>query len=264
MDQKTIHEEIDALRGMLRERLARRASGGCASALPGFDEETILDLVLSRTTPRAHHDDEAVDRWITSMRARPHLRAEPLPLERLKQWYIDGRSGNINHRSGRFFTILGIQARHRGDGRELEWDQPIIDQPEIGILGIVAKKIGGVLHFCLQAKEEPGNLHSVQLSPTVQATHSNYSKVHGGSAPPFIDLFLDPPQERIVYAKLQTEDGGRFLFKSNRNMIVKIGESALNELPDGFIWLTLRQIGRLLRMDNLINACARSVLSAVF
>lgn len=130
--------------------------------------------------------------------------------------------------------------------------------------GHSGKKIDGVLHFCLQAKEEPGNLHSVQLSPTVQATYSNYTRVHGGSLPHVLEYFLDPSRDRVLYCKLQTEDGGRFLFKSNRNMIVLASEQEANLLPPGFIWLTLRQIAALMLRDNLINACARSVFSALF
>ena len=34
----------------------------------------------------------------------------------------------------------------------------------------------------MQAKVEPGNINSIQLSPTLQATRSNYTKAHGGIA----------------------------------------------------------------------------------
>ncbi|HZV80789.1 MAG TPA: NDP-hexose 2,3-dehydratase family protein, partial [Geobacteraceae bacterium] len=120
-----------------------------------------------------------------------------------------------------------------------------------------------VMHFCLQAKEEPGNINSVQLSPSVQATFSNYTRVHGGSSPAFLDYFHGNSRGRLIYSKLQTEDGGRFLFKSNRNMIVQVDDHDLTELPDGFIWLTARQIARLLLRDNLIHACTRSILAAL-
>jgi len=179
------------------------------------------------------------------------------------KWHIDEDTGNIVHESGRFFTITGLKVRHRWKFQEVEWDQPIIDQPEIGILGLLAKKINGVLHFCLNAKEEPGNINLMQLAPTVQATYSNYTQVHGGNPPHFIDLFLDPPKDRVLFSRLQTQDGGRFLFKSNKNMIVMMGEDEPDDLPEGFVWLTLRQISDLMKRDNLVNFCARSVLSCL-
>ena len=83
--------------------------------------------------------------------------------------------------TGKFFSVLGLDVLHRSGLEELAWDQPVIEQPEIGILGILAKRIGGVLHFCLQAKEEPGNIGGIQLSPTVQATFSNYTRAPRGS-----------------------------------------------------------------------------------
>ena len=250
------------MRSRLREHLTRRGEGGALSAF-GFREDVLIDLAISRMVEFAENDDAYVLRWITERRERSRLRAEMVPLAELDKWTIDRDTGNIFHESGKFFTISGVKARHRTRSVELEWDQPIIDQPEIGILGIAARKIDGVLHFCLQAKEEPGNIRGVQLSPTVQATYSNYTQAHGGAPPPLVGLFLDPPPERVLFAKLQTEDGGRFLFKSNRNMIVLIDGDELIGRENGFIWLTLRQIGMLLRQDNLVNACARSVLACL-
>ncbi len=261
MRRTSTAEQVEALRARLAEHLVQRC-GGLAVPAFGFSPDALVDLTVSRMAVRARHDDASVDRWIADRRSRSRLRTEVVPLREMDKWTIDRVTGNIDHETGRFFTISGVKARHRTRSGELEWDQPIIDQPEIGILGIAAKKIGGVLHFCLQAKEEPGTIHGMQLSPTVQATYSNYTQAHGGSLPPFVGLFLDPPRERVLFAKLQTEDGGRFLFKSNRNMIVLAGDE-LGDPPDGFLWLTLRQIGLLLRRDNLVNACTRSVLASL-
>lgn len=181
----------------------------------------------------------------------------------MKGWLLNPETGDICHETGRFFSVTGAYIRHRTETNELEWDQPIIDQPEVGILGIAAKKFKGVLHFCLQAKEEPGNVNSVQLSPTVQATYSNYTRVHGGSPPKFIEYFINPEEGRTILAKLQSEDGGRFLYKSNRNMIVATSDATIDDLPDNYIWVTLRQISRLLKRDNLVHACTRSILAAL-
>lgn len=233
------------------------------SNILGFGGDAAAEIHDSRTSGKSLHSDDYVDDWIDRRLASPRLQAKPVPLAAMQHWLIEPDTGNIIHDSGMFFTITGVKARHRSPGGDIEWDQPIIDQPEIGILGILVKSINGILHFCLQAKEEPGNINSVQLSPTVQATYSNYTKAHGGKVPPLVGYFLNPPRERVLFAKLQTEDGGRFLFKSNRNMIVRVAEGDLDDLPDSFIWLTLRQIAALLRRDNLIHACTRSIISSL-
>jgi oxidase EvaA len=242
----------------------KRDRNPCLELLPGLDREICRDLSRSRKVGTSLHSDGYLDRWLTARRSAPGLVVETVSLHGLDGWLVNEETGDIRHQSGRFFSLVGTFVRQRTPAGELEWDQPMIDQPEVGILGIIVKRIRGVLHFCLQAKEEPGNIGSVQLSPTVQATYSNYTRVHGGSPPPFVDYFLNTSRHRVLAAKLQTEDGGRFLFKSNRNMIVMVDEHELAELPDGFIWMTLRQIVRLLGRDNLVHACTRSVLSALF
>jgi oxidase EvaA len=223
-----------------------------------------LDAILaSRDGGAALHEDAFVDEWIQRRRAETGISSALVPLSQMEGWQRERGTGNLRHAAGRFFSVTGVHCRHRLDRTEIEWDQPIIEQPETGILGILAKVIDGVMHFCLHAKEEPGNIGGVQLSPTVQATYSNYTGAHGGAAPPFLELFTAPAPGTVLIARLQTEDGGRFLYKSNRNLIVDAGDDFPVELPDGFIWLTLRQLAGLLRKEDIVNACARSVLSCL-
>jgi len=217
----------------------------------------------SLTIKTALHSDRYLEQWVDAKIMQRDLQVTTTSLHAINGWSIDSETGDIRHESGRFFAITGALVRQRSDTVEISWDQPIIDQPEVGILGIIAKKIRGVLHFCLQAKEEPGNINSVQLSPTLQATYSNYTLAHGGSPPMFIEYFTDPAKGQLIIARLQTEDGGRFLYKSNRNMIVVVDEDELGDLPDNFVWATLRQIGHLMKRDNLVHACTRSILSAL-
>ena len=115
---------------------------------------------------------------------------------------------------GKFFSIEGVDI-NTNFGVKANWQQPIIHQPEIGILGIITKKINGVLHFLLQAKIEPGNINFVQLSPTLQATKSNYSQVHGGNKPAYLEYFTGSLNVKTVVLidQLQSEQGARFLMK---------------------------------------------------
>ena len=250
-------------RALARLRARLMAHPRRPAGRPGLRAEDEADVALSRAARVARHSDEWVRDRLHALRNQAPLRAQRVPLTRMDGWVIDPVTGNITHRGGRFFTILGVTARHRREAGDLHWDQPCIDQPEIGILGILAARFDGLLHFCLKAKEEPGNIHGVQLSPTVQATYSNYTGGHGGRRPLLVDYFLHPPADRVLVARLQTEDGGRFLYKSNRNLIVRAEDGGPPDLPDRFLWLTLRQICDLMNHDNVINACTRSVLSAL-
>jgi len=261
MNRPSTVETVNEIRRLLIEHAFPHTRRSSEAALSG-ERERLIDLFISKTILFSVHTDSEVDRWIKERLRKANLRSEIAPLDAIEQWRINATTGDIAHATGRFFSIIGLAVRHRTKEGELSWDQPIIDQPEYGILGILAKKFDNVLHFLLQAKEEPGNIHSVQLSPSVQATYSNYTQAHGGKLPQFLEHFLDPPRDRILFAKLQSEDGGRFLFKSNRNMIVVV-DGDVPAPPDAFIWLTLRQISNLMRRDNMVNACTRSILSAV-
>ncbi len=185
---------------------------------------------------------------------------EQIPFSRLSQWGFTQRNQSIVHDSGRFFRIEGLRVK-TNYGHVRQWDQPIINQPEIGILGILTKVFDNTRYFLMQVKMEPGNVNILQLSPTVQATKSNFSRVHQGKLPTYLEYFLDPSKSNILIDQLQTEQGGRFLRKRNRNMVVDVEGDV--EFFDDFRWLTLGEIKKLLTMDNMVNMDARSVISTI-
>ena len=113
----------------------------------------------------------------------------------------------------------------------------------------------------MQAKIEPGNMNNVQISPTLQATKSNYSQVHAGKAPNYLEYFVNAKPENIILDQLQSEQGARFLRKRNRNIIIKVNEN-IELLPD-FRWMTFGQIKELMQYDNLVNMDTRTVLSGL-
>ncbi|MFI2242270.1 NDP-hexose 2,3-dehydratase family protein [Streptomyces chrestomyceticus] len=198
--------------------------------------------------------------WLAERRRAHRFQVRRIPFSRLEGWSFEDATGNLVHGTGRFFTVEGLRVTV-DEGRFPAWQQPIIRQPEIGILGILVKEFDGVLHFLMQAKMEPGNPNALQLSPTVQATRSNYTKAHRGEDVKYLEYFTRPGRGRVHVDVLQSEHGAWFLRKANRNMLVE----ATGEVPldDDFCWLTLGQIGRLLREDNLVNMDSRTVLACL-
>ena len=69
-------------------------------------------------------------------------------------------------------------------------EQPLIDPPEIGTLGFSLRGIGKNREVLAYAKIEPGNVDTVQLAPTCQATASNIARVHSGEMPPYSEYFV--------------------------------------------------------------------------
>ncbi|QLH24144.1 NDP-hexose 2,3-dehydratase family protein [Streptomyces sp. Rer75] len=238
-----------------------------ATALRAADLRPVEDPELPARLARSARERDGTplptaefDTWLEGRRRAHPFRVERVPFAEADGWAFDPATGNLGHHSGRFFTVEGLDVR-RGDGPVRQWQQPIIRQPEIGVLGILVKDIGGVPHFLMQAKMEPGNPNLLQLSPTVQATRSNYTRVHKGAPVRYLEYFAGARRGRVIADVLQSEHGSWFYRKSNRNMVVETDEDVTAE--DDFCWLTLGQIHELLARDNVVNMDARTVLSCL-
>src|SRR4051812_39962803 len=80
-----------------------------------------------------------IEDWLDSRRQIHRFDIRQVPLSGLKSWQFARDSGNLVHQSGRFFSIEGLRVvTNYPESGEL--CQPIINQPEIGILGILAKR----------------------------------------------------------------------------------------------------------------------------
>ena len=208
---------------------------------------------------------DEIKSWIEQRNREVKVKVEKIPFDQMRMWHSEP-DGSIRHDSGRFFSIVGIDVStdyevNSEQGTFNHWRQPIILQPEVGYLGILTKEIDGVLYCLMQAKIEPGNVNCVQISPTLQATKSNYSRVHSGKSPNYLEYFVNAKPENIILDQLQSEQGARFMRKRNRNIIIKVEEDV--PVLEDFRWMTLGQIKELMHYDNVVNMDTRTVLSGL-
>ena len=223
------------------------------------DNLRLVQSLLTNIGPAGTIDD--IRQWLKKRNEAVQVDIELTSFSNLKGWKFSETSGDLEHESGKFFAIRGLDVETDGVVLSSHWNQPIIDQPEVGFLGIIAQEHNGVLCFLLQAKIEPGNLNHVQLSPTLQATRSNYMQVHKGKVPQYLEYFKNAKAHKIWLDQLQSEQGGRFFHKRNRNIIIEVKEP-IPEHED-FIWVTLGQLKKLMHFDNLVNMDTRTVISGL-
>jgi len=223
-----------------------------------LDSLALLRSLL--TTDNLFNSTEDILAWIQSRNREVEVNVEQIPFAAMKGWGFDKTTGNLVHESGKFFSIVGLDVM-TNVGAVSRWSQPVINQPEVGYLGIITKEMNGVLYFLLQAKIEPGNVNCVQLSPTLQATRSNYTCVHGGKQPAYLEYFKNAKPDQIILDQLQSEQGARFYRKRNRNIVISVNEEI--EIGPDFRWLTLGQIKQLIAHDNVVNMDTRTVLSGL-
>src|SRR5262249_27979240 len=136
-------------------------------------------------------------------------------------------------------------------GHDRGWEQPILVQREIGLLGLLVKEFGGVPHLLMQARAEPGYTGGLRLVPTVVG--------HPGRPMPYLDQVPRPRTGRVLVDSLQSERAAWFLRKRNRHLVIEVTGPVPEH--DDFRWLTLGQLRRLLRRDRVVSMEACSVLS---
>lgn len=196
--------------------------------------------------------------WIKQLNETTYVNISECSIHENAFWFYDDYNGEVLNRKRSFFSIKGM--RRFEDGKFI-CEQPIIIQPEIGYLGIICRKIDGVLNFLMQAKIEPGNVNCVQISPTIQATKSNFTRAHGGKLPTYFELFEHSDRYEVIYDQIQSEQAARFYKKRNRNMIMLVDDSF--EIYPNYKWMTLGQLKKLMEIDNLVNMDTRTVISGL-
>jgi len=185
------------------------------------------------------------------------MKCQPIPLSETRLWQWE--SGKLVHKTGGFFSLIGLRGIAVSD--ESYNEQPFIHQPEVGILGNLIRNGNGNPQILVQAKSEPGNVGNVQLSPTVQATVSNYTRIHKGAPTPYLEHFLSPKPNSIFSDSLQSEQGNRFLGKYNRNLTVLVNGDGPDPVSEVWRWCDVDSLLSALPIEFAVNTDLRSVLA---
>ena len=193
--------------------------------------------------------NKSFNRWFSSQKKKQKINIKIKNLNKLINWHKN--KNHITHNSSKFFKIIAIDVKSNMVGNN--WDQPIIIQNEMGILGILKDSVKN--KYLLQAKVEPGNKNKLQLSPTVQATKSNYQRVHGGKKIPYLNYFLKNRKSFID----QSEQGYRYLYKSNYNSLINIKNKI--KVLNNYFWLDKADIKELVKKRSILNMDTISVFS---
>jgi dTDP-4-dehydro-6-deoxy-alpha-D-glucopyranose 2,3-dehydratase len=109
------------------------------------DLNTELSFLRSAlTVENPFNSNEEVLHWLKQRNKEVKVEIERISFSETRNWHFDEDKTRLQHASGSFFSIEGINI-HTNWGQIPSWDQPIINQPEIGFLGIITKEFNGVL-----------------------------------------------------------------------------------------------------------------------
>ena len=220
---------------------------------------------LAETRAAEPADPQPVLDWLAARREAVAFEAHLIPLNEAEGWRRNPETGAVEHQSGQFFAVEAVRTRAGAEREVAEWDQPIFTQPDGGILALVCGEADGGVRFLLQAKAEPGNIGYLQISPTVQATHSNLRRAHQGRLPPLGELLLEDADVATVYAARHNEEGGRFWRKTNENRLLFVDDLAAVAAPHGdrFFAASLSQIKALCLIDDAVSPFVKTIIAPV-
>jgi oxidase EvaA len=206
----------------------------------------------------SRHTLDEVLRWLTDVRSRREVLVRPIALGAVAGWH--SRDGRISHDEGLFFDVIGVDVE--ATGREVaRWSQPIFAPRGEGLNALLAREIDGVLHVLVHARVEPGYLDAIEIGPTVQCTPETYERLPG-ARPLFLDDVLRAGPDRILFDVIHSEEGGRLYHAQNRYLVVEDqGEDPIDH-PD-YCWMTLHQLGGLMRHSHYVNVQVRSLIACL-
>lgn len=203
-------------------------------------------------------DITSVLSWLEERQESYPVSVEEVSMSELSGWLVDPETGHVTHETGKFFSIIGVRVTGAADREVPSWTQPMLKQEEVGISGVIMQKQNGVTRYLFYAKFEPGNIDRVQISPALQVSEGNLSLAHKGKRPRLAEYF-DGSRGTVIASVTGVEDGGRFYRKLNRSMLVEVDESEEVPITEDYIWLTLPEIKKLVRVNCVMNSLARNV-----
>jgi oxidase EvaA len=206
----------------------------------------------SSTVPPSGSADSAAALELVLDRSRRNFVVEQVRAAEADDWSL--REGALQHRSGGFFSVVGI--------RDGAGETVMLYQPQAAITGAITARIDGERHLLLQARAEPGCIGSAQFGPTVQSTPANFMRLHGGAATPLIDAFIGfDPSASILGDTVQLDLGERYLCKSKRSIVVET--DAPPTPPPAFVWASPEAIRQAVLRSAFLNIDLRSIVSVM-
>jgi oxidase EvaA len=203
----------------------------------------------------------ATIQWLDGRKATNHMLVRRVGLKTLEEWCLDEHRF-LSHRDRRFFSVIGLEVT--SCNREVAtWSQPIISNPESGIIGLLVREERWGRSFLLQAKAEAGNRSVVQLGPTVQFTPGNYSGNEKLAKPFLVEEFASPAEFPVLCENRQAEEGARFYREAHLHRVLLLPAGRELALPDDYRWVAEEEVRFFLHLGEYVNSCCRSILACL-
>jgi oxidase EvaA len=165
-----------------------------------------------------------------------------ISLYKLKDWVI--KKDVIVNSKKNYFSIIGISVK--SSTREInEWEQPIIAQENLAFSGFITKNFNRTLHYLVSFDVKPA-LKNTCLSCTVKTSDiNNYKKNYDLSIYKkniISQFFIKKKNGKILYNKIQSDEGGRFFKSQIRYSIFQIFDNYHFKIKENYMWISHNQM----------------------
>ena len=65
----------------------------------------------------------------------------------------------------------------------------------------------------------------------------------------------------VIFDGYFSEEGGRFYHEQNRNVIIEVNYYDMQDLPDGYFWMSYSSLNCLVQINNCLNIQLRNLIS---
>jgi dTDP-4-dehydro-6-deoxy-alpha-D-glucopyranose 2,3-dehydratase len=226
---------------------------------PRQDRDLPARLAKSCGANQGRHTMDEFKSWYLEHRGILRIETQRVPFTALDGWGFAKDTGNLGHDGGGRYSIAGMRIL-AWTGPICEWYQPVVNQPGVGLYGLIVKEYQGILHCLVRAAIEPGHPEVLELFPTIAATRAEYATAHRSPPATYLDHFVGSGRGRVLVDVLQSAAGQWCYRMSQRHMIVEVAGDVPNR--EGYVWLTFGQLHSLLA-GKMLSSGLRSLLSLV-
>ena len=180
---------------------------------------------------------------------------EYIPLKEMSRWVFS--KNEIYKQESYSYKVIFCDISI--EGREVKrWSQPLFAATGIATFALITRVKNSKLEFLIRLKREIGCFDVVEFGPSIQRESGKIEK------PDFVENFCESvigDCQRVRMDVLLSEEGGRFYKEQNRNLLIEIEPSELQNLPEDYFWVDYKTINFMCQFNNVINIQLRNLLS---
>jgi oxidase EvaA len=133
------------------------------------------------------------------------------------------------------------------------------------LFGLFVKIIDGRLQFLVRLTEEIGCFDTVELGPSVFLETTEQKRGAHNTLNAVEMKFREMLEQGIgILADVMlSEEGGRFYYEENRNVIIYLSDNDPFEAPQDYFWQDYGQLNRMVKYNNVLNIQLRNLISLI-